>query len=269
MIQIPKLPAEPAKRRVIFVLSREQILELDDRHSKDTTKDEFKFLHKRNPQVQIVEFESAFESSDPIVESLLAQPNLFNVGSVLIQDPYNPQTGYKLLSESSYAYAVAKCTHIADFFCILGASNIEVEQLEMKSYVGKTLFKGKIEDAIGLGMGGGASAEASALDRMKNAIQVSFHNLKLRKISNPEHEELVRQRIRLMDEYMRLSVFEKNLIQSGEFALTTDFSTESRRVLDIALNLEVPSIIKLGAQFEKTKQETYSYVLSIKAIFSP
>lgn len=269
MLKIQNIPAEPAKRRVIFVLSREQILALDDSHANNTTKNEFKFLHNRNPQVQIVEFESAFESTDPIVQSILAQPNLFNVGSVLIQDPYNPQTGYKLLPESSYAYAIAKCTHIADFFCILGASSIQVEQLEMKSYVGKTLFKGKIEDSMGLGLGTGAGAEASALDRMKNAIQVSFHNLKLRKISNSEHEELVRQRIRLMDEYMRLSVFEKNLIESGEFSLTTDFSTESRRVLDIALNLEIPSIIKLGAQFERTKQEAYSYVLSIKAIFNP
>ncbi|NES81362.1 MAG: hypothetical protein F6K10_08080 [Moorea sp. SIO2B7] len=155
------LPEEPEKRRVIMVLSRQDLNQLQINAQSDNSVRELLL----NSQVSLLD-DSVKDDSSLI--SRLRGSGLLNSGSILIQSPYDPSS-YADALNASYSFAQAKCIHFANLCGLLAAKKVSVEQMEIQTSDGKTKFSGNLDTSYG---GGGAEVESRAWAQMKKAITI-------------------------------------------------------------------------------------------------
>ena len=100
------LPEEPEKRRVIMILSRKDLNQLEINANSDHSARELLL----NKQISLLDDSAKDDGS--LIQRLRGS-GLLNSGSILIQSPYDPSNYADTLS-ASYSFAQAKCIHFAN-----------------------------------------------------------------------------------------------------------------------------------------------------------
>ncbi|MGD1713185.1 hypothetical protein [Dapis sp. BLCC M172] len=256
------LPEEPEKRRVIMVLSRQELSQLEIDAESDNSARELLL----NRQVSLLD-DSAKDDSSLIKK--LRNSGLLNPGTILIQSPYDP-SDYAEVSNASYSFAQAKCINFTNLCGLLGAKKITVEHMEMKSFDKKTKVAAKADTS-----GGGANVEVEsyARDKMEKAIMIEEEY----DPSEPNIEEarsFLMENQWLSDAHMKGLIFkrEKGIrIKKHKFVLS--LTEESQKNLKVAFSLNLPQnpsipiVGKLNANLEQTKKETFDFSLEINVEF--
>ncbi|OZH52594.1 hypothetical protein AFK68_23360 [Hydrocoleum sp. CS-953] len=256
------LPEEPEKRRVIMVLSRQELNQLEIDAESDNSARELLL----NRQVSLLD-DSAKDDSYLIKK--LRNSGLLNPGTILIQSPYDP-SDYAEASNASYNFAQAKCINFTNLCGLLGAKKITVEHMEMKSSDGETKISGNVDTPVGKGNG---EVESKVWGEMLKKISIEEEY----DPSEPNIEEArsyLMENQWLSDPHMKGLIFkrEKGIrIKKHKFVLS--LTEESQKNLKVAFSLNLPQnpsipiVGKLNANLEQTKKETFDFSLEINVEF--
>lgn len=197
------------------------------------------------------------------LEEKLDNSGLLEPGNLLIQSPYD-SSDYVVLDKASSTFALTKYLHFTTLCGLLGAREVTVEQIEVKTLTGKQIFKGSIDSPYA---DGSIEAVNKTFDEIRN-------NIKLKSVfgggePNLEEAEAHLRQYQLLNDVSMKSLIDqrkgRNPIKSRE--LTLSLSEESKRNLQVVTDIKVPVYANLQAQIEKVRKEVYEFTLMIKVEF--
>jgi hypothetical protein len=242
----------PRKRRAILVLSPHELTRLEYAPQGN------KLL--LNDQVHLLVPTDNLEGS---LADKLESGGLLELGSLLIQSPYDT-SDYAVLDKASSTFALAKYFHFTTLCGILGAREVVVKQIEVKTSKGNQLFRGSLDSLYAKG---NLKVESTTFDEIRNNIEIKsgFGGGQ----PNLEAAELHLRQYQLLSDISMKSLIDQrkgsNPIKSRE--LTLSLSEESRKTLKVISDLKVPTNVDLQAQLEQARKEVYEFTLTIKVEF--
>ena len=249
-------PPDPGQRRVIVVLKQDDIerCSYEPGAEKTLCDDEVHVLEF--PAQQTHDFPTALQR---ILDSDLARP-----GWVLVQSPFDPDT-YVEASAAPQRFALAKHMFFSELCMLLGAREVNVEQVDVRTKTGKSTLSIKGERA-------GNQAKLTVLDESLEQLRAEMH---LRDVfaGGPADlqaaEELLRKRCLLADPNMVALV---EMCRSGSNRLVhrqlvLNLSSEARNNLSVAGRLKLPAFVSLSADFGRVISEQHEYALTVSVDF--
>ena len=190
-----------------------------------------------------------------IVESNLARP-----GTMLVQSPFDPDV-YEEASLAPQRFALAKHMYFSTLCMCLGAKEVSVEQIDLRTRTGKTSVDVKGER---LGTTAQISVEAEELERLR--AQMSLRD---EFVGGPPDvaaaEQLLRRTGLLADPNMRtlLEMRRDGANQLLTRKLTLSLSSEAKSNFNVVGRLKVPEFVKLTAEYDRILQEQHDYTLTV------
>lgn len=242
----------PRKRKAILVLSAEELTRLE------YTPQANELL--LNEQVYLLNLTDELEGS---LAYKLESSALLEPGSLLIQSPYDT-SDYAAIDKASSTFALAKYFHFTTLCGLLGAREVTVEQIEVKTSKGKHLFRGSVDSLYAKG---NLEAQSKTFEEMRRNLKIKskFDGGK----PDLEAAESHLKQYQLLSDISMKSLIDQrkgsNPIKSWE--LTLSLSEESRKTLKVISDLQVPTYLNLQAQIDQVKKKICEFTLTIKVDF--
>jgi hypothetical protein len=197
------------------------------------------------------------------LEEKLDDRGLLEPGTLLLQSPYDT-SDYVVLDDASSTFALTKYFHFTTLCGLLGAKEVTVEQIEVKTLAGKQIFKGSIDS---LYVDGNIDVLNRTFEEMRNNIklQSKFEG------SEPDLEgaEAHLRQYRLLNDISMKSLVDqrrgRNPIKSRH--LTLSLSEEFRKSLQVVNDIKVPVYADLQAQAKETRKKVCEFALTIRVDF--
>lgn len=197
------------------------------------------------------------------LEKKLENSGLLEEKSLLIQNPYD-SSDYVVLEKSASTFALAKYLHFTTLCGFLGAREVTVEQIEVKTSTGKQLYKGSLNSSA---VTGNLEAQSKTLEQIRNQLKIrsTFPG------GNPNIEEAEAHlnKYQLLSDHSMTSLIAQrsgsNPLQSRE--LTLSLSEEFKKNFKAVADINVPVYLDLQAQIEQLKKEVYEFTLTVKVEF--
>lgn len=190
-----------------------------------------------------------------IMDGRLARP-----GTMLVQSPFEPDT-YEEASLALQRFALAKYMYFSSLCMHLGAKEVSVEQIDLRTRTGKTSV-----DVQGKRLGASAqvSVEAEELERFRAQM-----NLRDEFAGGPPDiaaaDLLLRRTGLVSDPNMRtlLEMRREGANQLLSRKLVLNLSSEAKSNLDIMGRLKIPAFVKLSVEYDRIIQERHDYTLTV------
>lgn len=190
-----------------------------------------------------------------IVDAGLARP-----GNILVQNPFDTNS-YEDALLAHQRFALAKHMYFSNLCMLLGAKEVKVDQMDLRTRTAKFSINAKGERH---GAGSQVRNESEELERFHTEI-----NLRDEFAGAPPDiaaaEKLLRSTGLLRDQNMR-TLLEmrrdgKNPLLTRE--LTLSLSNEAKSNLNVVGRLSVPNFVKLSADYKRVIEEQYDYSLKV------
>ncbi len=244
---------KPMNRKAILILLPEQLtrLEYEPKGNELIV----------NDQLHILSLTDDLEGSlvDRLESSGLLEP-----GNLLIQNPYDT-SDYAVVDRASSTFALAKYFHFTTLCGLLGAREVIVEQIEIKTSKGRKLFKGALD---AWGIKGNIKGQSNTFEEMRNNIKIKS-TFDGGKPDIRAAESYLRQYQLLSDVSMKSLTDQRkgsNPIKTRELILS--LSEESKKTLSVVSGLTIPnSLSNIQAKIKGIQQETHEFTLTIKVEF--
>lgn len=194
-----------------------------------------------------------------ILDADLARP-----GRVLVQSPYDPNS-YEDAADAPQRFALAKHMYFARLCALLGATEVSVEQIDLRSR------STKISMSAGgdvLGKDGQVEATLDEIEKLRTKMTLA-HKFK----GAPPNIEAARNLLRKYrlgsDPGMRglVDMMEDGGNQMVEQKLTISLSSEAKNNLNVVARLNLPSFVKLSAEYDRVTKEQYDLSLTVLVKF--
>lgn len=249
-IDIDAVP--PRKRKAILVISSHDLTRLEYTSGGNDL--------LLSDQVHLLVPSDEVSSS---LEKKLENSGLLEEGSLLIQNPYD-SSDYVVLEKSASTFALAKYLHFTTLCGLLGAREVTVKQIEVKTSTGNQLYKGSLNSYTGTG---NLEAQSQTLEQIRNQLKIrsTFPG------GNPNIEEAEAHlnKYQLLSDHSMTSLIAQrsgsNPLQSRE--LTLSLSEEFKKNFKAIADINVPVYLDLQAQIDKLKKEVYEFNLTVKVEF--
>lgn len=249
-------PRDPGERRVIVVLKQDDIERCSYEPGAEKT--------LCDDEVHVLESPARPQHDPPLALQRILDSDLARPGWVLVQSPFDSDT-YVEASEAPRRFALAKHMYFSELCRLLGAREVNVEQLDARTKTSKSTFDIKGERA-------GTRARVTVLDESLERLRAEMH---LRDVfaggpANVEAaEELLRKRCLLADPNMVALV---EMCRSGSNRLVRrqlvlNLSSEARSNLSVAGRLKLPAFVNLSADFSRVISEQHEYGLTVSVDF--
>jgi hypothetical protein len=248
------MPREPGRRKAIVILEEHEI----DRCRYES--DGARLLH--NPEVQVLTFPG--EKPCPLVQDM-ERAGLFRPGTVLVQNPFD-RDSYAEIDEATERFALHKQMLFSEFCRHLGAREVVVDMIEIRTTTGKATFEAKAGRA---GVEGGGSVTRDQMNAFRSQISLQDRFEGAEPDVAAAETLLVRSGL-ASDPTMR-SLLELRRPGGNKLAsrtLTLNLSTETKRSLAVVGNLKVPAYVKLQADYRRIAHEQREYTLTLRVLFS-
>lgn len=190
-----------------------------------------------------------------IVDSGLARP-----GTMLVQSPFEPDT-YEEASLAPQRFALAKHMYFSSLCMHLGAKEVIVEQIDLRTRTGKTSIDAQGERH---GVKAQVSVEAEELERFRAQM-----NLRDEFAGGPPDiaaaDLLLRRTGLLADPNMRtlLEMRRDGANQLLSRKLVLNLSNEAKSNLNVVGRLKIPAFVKLSVEYDRIVQEQHDYTLTV------
>jgi hypothetical protein len=197
------------------------------------------------------------------LENYLDGRGLLEPGTLSIQNPFDT-VDYVAFDKATSTFALAKYLHFTTLCGLLGAREISIAQIEVKTVKGRQIFKGSLSNHSANGEVGVIN---TTFEEIRNSIKLQSKfdgaapdiekaNAHLRQY-NLSHDISMKS---LIDQRKG-----KNLIKSRELVLS--LSEESKKSFKAIADINVPIYAHLQAQIEQFRKEEYEFLLTIKVEF--
>jgi hypothetical protein len=249
-------PPDPSGRKAILVLQQHDIEKCAyEPGAAQTLLDE---------EAYVLPFPVRVPSDPPAALQNLLSSGLTRPGTVLVLSPYDPDS-YEEASLAPQRFALAKHMYFSTLCMHLGAREVSVEQIDLRTRTGKTTL-----DVRGERLGGSAqlTVESEELEKFR-----AHMHLRDEFAGGPADlsaaERLLRSTGLWSDANMR-TLFEmrrdgSNQLMSRKMALS--LSSEAKSNLNVAGRLKIPAFVKLSAEYDRVLREQYDYTLTVQVRF--
>jgi hypothetical protein len=190
-----------------------------------------------------------------ILDSGLARP-----GSMLVQSPYDADT-YVEASQAPQSLALAKYMYFSTLCMHLGAKEVSVVQIDLRTRTGKTSIDAKGE-RVGVGVEG--SVERDELEKIRSKISLSDEFTG----GAPDiaaSERLLKRTGLWSDSNMRALIEMRregsNQLMSRKLLL--HLSSEAKSNLNVVSRINVPACVQISADYKKATSEQHDYELTV------
>ena len=204
------------------------------------------------------------DDTSPLALRNISDSRLARSGALLVQSPYDLDA-YEEVTQAPQQFALAKHMYFSSLCMLLGAKEVSVEQIDLRTNTGKSTLNVKAD-------GNKVAAELD-VDR-QNLEKLRAHmSLKDEFSGGPANlvsaERLLRQTGLWSDPNLR-TLFEMrrggtNQLKSRQVVLS--LSSEAKSNLHVAGRLKVPSFIKLSADYKTAIHEQRDYSLTVLVRF--
>jgi hypothetical protein len=242
----------PKKRKAILVISPHELTRLEFTPGGNDL--------LLSEQVYLLDSSGEVTSS---LEKKLDGSGLLETGTLLIQNPYDT-SDYVVLDKASSTFALTKYLHFTTLCGLLGAREVVVEQIEIKTLTGKQVFKGSLNNPFADGK----------IEGVNTTFEEIRNNIKLQSKfgggePNIEEADAHLRQYQLSNDISMKSLIDQrkgnNPIKSRE--LTLSLSEESKKNLKAITDIKFPVYANLQAQIEQVKKEVYEFNLTVKVEF--
>lgn len=215
-------------------------------------------------QTYVLEFPVRVLEDVPAALQNLLDAGLARPGKILVQSPYDPDT-YEDASLAARRFALAKHMYFSTLCMYLGAKEVNVEQIDLRTHRGQISL-----DLKGgrLGVSAQLTAETEELEKFRAQMHLrdEFAGAPPDLVAA---EQLLRRTGLGADPGMRTLL---EMRRDGSNRLITrklilSLSSEARTNLDVVGRLRVPGYVKLSAEYEKIVREQYDYTLTVLVRF--
>lgn len=249
-------PSDPSSRKAILVLHEHDVEKCAyEQGAAQTLLDE---------DVYVLQFPVRVQPEAPAALRKLVDAGLAHPGNLLVQSPYDADT-YEEASLAAQRFALAKHMHFSALCMHLGAREVSVEQIVLRTSSGKTTFDVKAER---LGGSGQLAVENEEIEKLR--AQMHLHDEFAGGVPNVAAAELLLKRTGLGSDPNMLSLVEMRRDGSNRLMtrkLTLSLSSETKRNLNVAGRLKVPTFVKLSAEYEKVIREQCDFTLTVVVRF--
>lgn len=251
-------PSDPRCRRAILVLNRhdfERCAYEPDGARSLLAEDE---LH-------VMELPPSSQGSAPVPVQNLVDAGLARPGALLIQSPYESDT-YEDASVAAQRFALAKHMFFSRFCMHLGAKEVSVEQIDLRTSMGKTSLDLKAGRS---GVSAEIAVEGEELERFR--AQMQLHDVFEGGGPDLEAAEALLRRTGLLSDPSMRSLLDMRRDSANQLLtrrLTLSLSSEAKSRLSVAARLKVPAYVKLSADYERVTREQYDYTLVVNVRFA-
>ena len=248
-------PLDPSKRRVILIL---------DEYAIETCGYTPNAGHIFNDnEAYVLPYPTCPQEDIPALHNII-DANLLHPDAMLIQSPYDTDI-YENAENAAQKFGVAKHIYFSNLCMHLGAKEVNVEQITLKTHSGKVSCTVQGE-RMGVGVGG--TIETEELEKLRS--QMSYRDRFAGGIPNVKAAEaLLRQTGLLGDANMR-SLLDMRRSSSNQIIarkIELNISSEAKNNLRIAGRIGVPNTIKLSAECRRNIEEAHEYTLILEVIF--
>jgi len=249
-------PPDPGSRKVILVLHEHDIEKCAyERGAAQALLDEETHVLQFPIRIQ-GEPSGALQN---LIDSRLARP-----GGLLVQSPYDPDT-YEDASIAPQRFALAKHMYFSRLCMYLGAKEVTVEQIDVRTRTGTATLDVKGESRV-------ASARVTVENKELEKLRAQMHLRDEFAGGAPDvaaAERMLRSTGLWSDPNMRTLL---DMRRDGSNQLVTrklvlSLSTEAKGNLNVVGRLKIPSFVKLAAEYDRVTHEEYDYTLTVLVRF--
>jgi hypothetical protein len=249
-------PNDPCHRRAILVLQNHDIerCAYESVNSHSLLDDEAYFL----------EFPVPTQGEIPLPLQQILDAGLARPGRILVQSPYDADH-YEDATHAPQRFALAKHMYFSTLCRHLGAKEVNVEQIDLRTRSGKCTYDVKGER---LGSSAEMSVATEELEMFRSQLQLhdEFSGSQADLLAA---EQLLRRTGLWADPNMRTLL---EMRGDGENKLRTrklvlSLSNEAKSNLNVAGRLKVPAFVSLSADYNRVIQEQYEYTLTVVVRF--
>lgn len=277
-----KIPNEPMQRRVLIIVNSvdydrlENKARLHDPVSYDlfmseevciVTRDHL-LTADRTPDTRAL---GAPAPSDAVQRIYRMLKEKAEIGQVYIQDPFEPESGYYLMSDVAVNIAAKKAIRIAGFLYKLGATEIRYleEVTDEESHSDSLLAKIGIPTFID----GSARIEASMKKKLKQAVDLRLndHQRANRRIASKEElRKLLDSQLHFLVGYERESL---EMLLSAHphppnYRMSVSLSADLLSNVKIATSLKIPGHLKLDSSIKEARHQLHAFTFKLDVIFN-
>lgn len=249
-------PDDPARRKAVLVLQQHDIEKCAyEPGAAQALLDEEAYVLQFPLRAQS-ELSPALRN---IVDAGLARP-----GHMLVQNPYDVDA-YEEAAHSPQRFALTKHMYFSTLCMHLGAKEVVVEQIDLRTRSGKSTLDIKGERPAG-------SAQVTVEREELEKLRAQMH-LRDEFEGGPPNiaaaERLLRRTGLVADPNMRtlLEMRREGGNQLKMRKLVLSLSTEARSNLNVVARLKVPSFVKLSAEYDRVLNEHHDFTLTVTVKF--
>ena len=215
-------------------------------------------------EAYVLQFPLRPQGDIPVVLQNILDSDLVRPGNMLVQSPYDVDT-YEEAAIAPQRFAIAKHMYFSILCKHLGAKEVTVEQIELRTVLGKSTFSVKGERHS---ISGQVSIEAEELEKFGTQMHLR-DAFKGGPADIGEAERLLRRTKLLADQNMRALI---DMRRDGENqlkkrTLVLSLSSEAKSNLNVVGRINVPSFVKLSADYANTVKEQRDYQLTVTVRF--
>ncbi|MCL2823574.1 MAG: hypothetical protein FWD57_06245 [Polyangiaceae bacterium] len=198
-----------------------------------------------------------------IIDYGLARP-----GAMLIQNPFD-EDSYEEAATAPTQFALAKHMHFSTLCALLGAREVRVEQIDIRTRTGKTSVNviGSIPiEGIPVGIGGEVAKRQ--LEQLRSQM-----NMRDEFSGGPPDimaAEMHLRRTRLLADANMRSLLDMRRHSANRLmsrSLTISLSSESKKNLRVAARLEIPQFLGIGVAVEREVVEQHELTVTVAVKF--
>lgn len=250
-------PSDPSARRAILVLTQHDIAKcMYEQGAAKTLIDD---------QAYVLPFPICMPADPPkALQNIFFNANLARPGVVLVQSPFDLDS-YVEASLAPQGFALEKYMHFSTLCMYLGAKEVSVEQVELKTRNGTSTFKMQGEHPRG-----SANLDVTSEELQKFRAQMNLHDEFDGGPADITTAEGLLRRTGLLADPSMCTLLEmrresKNQLRSRK--LVINLSSEVKNNLQIVGRLHIPSFITLNAQYNQIVHEQHDYTLTVLVQF--
>ncbi|SFB86790.1 hypothetical protein SAMN05660443_0625 [Marinospirillum celere] len=247
-----ELEANPYKRRVLLVLREHELEELrSSQEAKDLlAPDEISYYKYDEDQVY------KNPPKNPILLDLI-EKDLLRPGKILVQNPFEMDS-YGFREEALPQFAVRKNYLFLELCQLLGAKKVEVSQVDIATNDSKALASVSAHAVTPKGkIGGGIKGKFTTQEKLKNLLEMGATFEGGEAQIDAARKLIYKYKLSQDENFMNLLSLRSNsnnLVR--ERSLKINISSESRRNIELAANIDMTSLF--GAKAEAS-METEGY----------
>lgn len=248
-------PDDPGSRKAILVLQQHDVEKCDYEPGASRA--------LLDAEAYVLSFPLRLSGGTVAALQNIIDAGLVRPGRILVQSPFEPDS-YEDASVAPQRFALAKHMYFSTLCMHLGAREVIVEQIDLRTRTGKMSIDVRVDR---LGAGASASAAQEELERFREQLTLRDEFAG----GAPDlvaAEQLLRRTGLLADSTMRTLVEMRrgaNQLLTRKFTLS--LSSEAKSSLNVVGRLKIPAFVKLSVEYDRVVREQHDYTMTVTVRF--